>query len=165
MKHDIMQTETENVSGSGGPGKLIYTVEPDRRRIGLEMLIRLAASAFALALAVSQGTETGLLAVTAAALAIVVLWPLRHWRDGMELYDGGVVYRGTFYPAVPRGTAVWVGARIGFLPSTFVPLSGSRRRIDVSFMKDAEKLFARAYDNVVMYRRRLSWNPHRLLRS
>ena len=152
MKQDIRRTEAENASGSGPPGRgrLLCAVGPDRRRIGLEMLIRLAASVFALALAVSQGTETGLLAVTAGVLAIAVLWPLRHWRDGMELYDGGIVCRGTFYPAVPRGTAVWVGARIGFLPSTFLQLSGSRRRIDVSFMKDAEKLFARAYDNVVM---------------
>ena len=151
MKRDIRRTGAENASGSGPPGqgRLLCTVGPDRRRIGLEMLIRLAASAFALALAVSQDTGTGLLAATAAALTVVILWPLRHWRDGMELYDGGIVYRGTFYPAVPRGTAVWVGARLGFLPSTFLQLSGSGRRIDVSFMKDAEKLFARAYGNVI----------------
>ena len=152
MKHDIRQAEAENVSGSDlpGPGRLLYTVGPDRRRIGLEMLIRLAASAFALALAFIQDTGTGLLAVTAAALAAVTLWPLRHWRDGMELHDGGVVYRGTFYPAGAQGKAVWVGARIGFLPSTFLQLSGNQRRIDVSFMKDAEKLFARAYGHVII---------------
>ena len=152
VKPDIRQTEEEAVSGSSrpGPGRLLYTVGPDRRRIGLEMLIRLAVSAFALALAVGQDTETGLLAVTAAALAIVILWPLRHWRDGMELYEGGVVCRGGFYPVGPRSKAVWVGTRINFLPSTFLQLSGSRRRIDVSFMKDAEKLFARAYGNVII---------------
>lgn len=152
MKRDLRQTEAENVSGSGrpGPGKLLYTVEPDRRRIGLETLIRLAASAFALVLAVSQDTGTELLAVTAAALTVATLWPLRHWRDGMELYGGGVVYRGTFYPVDTRCKAVWVGARIGFLPSTFLQLSGCRRRIDVSFMKDAEKLFARAYGHTII---------------
>ena len=151
MRHEIRQTETENVSGGGpGPGRLLCTVEPDRRRIGLEMLIRLAASAFALALAVSQETGTELLAVTAAALAVAVLWPLRHWRDGMELHDGGIVYRGAFYPVGPQSKVVWAGARIGFLPSTFLQLSGCPRRIDVSFMKDAEKLFARAYGNVII---------------
>ena len=152
MKRDIRQAETEGVSSSGlpGPGRLLYTVEPDRRRIGLEMLIRLAASALALALAVRQGTGTGLLAATAAALTVVTLWPLRHWRDGMELYDGGVVCRSTFYPVGPRSKAAWVGTRLGFLPSTFLQLSGCQRRIDVSFMKDAEKLFARAYGNVII---------------
>ena len=150
MKRDVRQTGTEDGSGSGGPGRLLDTVGPDRRRIGLEMLIRLAVSAFALALAVGQDTETGLLAVTAAALAVATLWPLRHWRDGMELHEGGVVCRGVFYPVGPRGRATWVGTRLGFLPSTFLQLSGSKRRIDVSFMKDAEKLFARAYGNVII---------------
>ena len=152
MKRDVRRTETEKVSGSGlpGPGKLLCTVGPDRRRIGLEMLIRLAVSAFALALAVSRDTGTGLLAATAAALAAVTLWPLRHWRDGMELHDGGVVYRGAFYPVGTRGKAVWVGAQVGFLPSTFLQLGGCKRRIDVSFMKDAEKLFARTYGNAII---------------
>ena len=152
MKRDLRQIETENVSGGGRPepGKLLDTVAPDRRRIGLEALIRLAASAFALALAVRQGAETGLLAVTAAALAVVTQWPLRHWRDGMELHDGGIVYRGDFYPVDLRSKATWVGARINFLPSTFLQLSGCKRRIDVSFMKDAEKLFARAYSHIVI---------------
>ena len=148
MKRDIRRTGTENVP-AGGPGRLLAVVEPDRRRIGLEMLIRLAVSAFALALAVRQDTQTGLLAVTAAALAAVTLWPLRHWRDRMELHEGGVVCRGAFYPVGPQGKVTWVGVRIGFLPSTFLQLSGSGRRIDVSFMKDAEKLFARAYGNVI----------------
>lgn len=152
MKRDIRRAETENIPGKNqpGPGRLLYAVEPDRRRIGLEMLIRLAVSVFALALSVSQGTGTGLLAVVAAALTIFILWPLRHWWDGMELYDGGVVCRGAFYPVGARVKVAWVGARIGFLPSTFLQLSGSRRRIDVSFMKDAEQLFARAYSHIII---------------
>lgn len=152
MKRDIGRTETESAPGKDrpGPGKLLYTVGPDRRRIGLETLIRLAVSVFALALYVSQGTGTGLLAAAAGALTIFILWPLRHWRDGMELYDAGVVYRGAFYPVDAQVKVAWVGARIGFLPSTFLQLSGRRRRIDVSFMKDAEKLFARAYGHITI---------------
>ena len=148
MRRNSRQSESETVSGGRRtePGELLCTVGPDRRRIGLEALIRLAVSAFALALAAYQGTDPPLLP-TAAALLIFVLWPLRHWSDGMELRRGGVVYRGEFYPV--GGRAAWVGTRLGFLPSTFLDLGGGRRRIDVSFMRDAEKLFARTYANIV----------------
>ena len=149
MRQHLNEVQTQNISGGGqaGQGDLLYTVDPDRKRIGLEMLIRLAVSVFAMVIFIAQNTETQLLIVTAAVLLVVILWPLRHWQDGMELHRGGVVYRGTFYPV--GGKVTWVGARIGFLPSTFLGLSSSKRRIDVSFMKDAEKLFARAYDNVI----------------
>ena len=148
MRHDVTQTEMGGLPGKG-LGKLLCTVGPDRRRIGLELLIRLAVSVFAMVLFVIQGTETGLLAATAAALAVVTLWPLRHWRDGMELHEGGIVYRGRSYPLGANGKVTWVGARIGFLPSTFLQTGGGKRRIDVSFMKDAEKLFARTYSSVI----------------
>lgn len=150
MRQRLTQRETER--GPGGraePGKLLCEVGPDRRRIGLEMLIRLAASVFAVALSAVRGAEPRVLAATAAVLAVVVLWPMRHWRDGMELHSGGVVCRGAFYPMPPNCRVTWVGTRLGFLPSTLLQISGSGRRIDVSFMKDAEKLFARAYNNVI----------------
>lgn len=148
MRQHLNEVQAQTISGDrAGQGELLCTVGPDRKRIGLEMLIRLAVSVFAMAIFITRETETHLLIVTAAVLLVVVLWPLRHWRDGMELHRSGVVYRGTFYPV--GGKVTWVGARIGFLPSTFLGLSGSKRRIDVSFMKDAEKLFARAYDNVI----------------
>ena len=143
--HDV-QEQTVPSGGPAGPGELLYTVGPDRKRIGGEMLIRLGVSAFAMVIFVMRDTGPALLAATAAVLLVVTLWPLRHWNDGMELHRGGVVCRGAFYPV--GGKVTWVGARIGFLPSTFLGLGG-RRRIDVSFMKDAEKLFARAYGNVI----------------
>lgn len=143
----LNEVQAQTVSGGGSePGELLYTVGPDWRRIGLEALIRLAVSAFALGLAVYQGTNPSLLPPTAAVLLIFVLWPLRHGRDGMELRQGGVVCRGRFYPV--GGRVTWVGVNTVFLSSTFLDLGG-KRRINVSFMKDAEKLFARAYSNVV----------------
>lgn len=139
--------EHQTVSGGGPePGELLCTVGPNRRRIGLEALIRLAVSAFALGLAVFRGTNPSLLPPMAAALLIFVLWPLRHWRDGMELHQGGVVRRGKFYPV--GGRVTWVGVNTVFLSSTFLDLGG-KKRINVSFMKDAEKLFARAYSNTI----------------
>ena len=106
----------------------------------------LAVSAFALGLAAYQGTEPSLLLPTAAALLVFVLWPLRHGRDGMELCRGGVVYRSKFYPA--GGRVAWRGVNTVFLSSTYLHL-GQKKGINVSFMKDAEKLFARAYSNVI----------------
>lgn len=151
MRRNARQVESENVSSGcrTEPGGLLYTAEPNRRRIGMEMLIRLAVSVFAIVLAVVRDTGTGLLVAMAAALALFTLWPLRHWWDRMELHGNGIVYRGTFYPVGERSKATWVGVRIAFLPSTFLQLSGCKRRIDVSFMKDAEKLFARAYSNTI----------------
>ena len=148
MGHDVTQTEMGDRPGAG-LGKLLCTVGPDRKRIGQEMLIRLAVCVFAMVLFVTQGTETGLLAATAAVLAVVTLWPLRHWKDGMELHEDGIVYRGRGYPLGANGKVTWVGTRIGFLPSTFLQVSGAKRRIDVSFMKNAEKLFTRTYSSVI----------------
>lgn len=143
----LNEVQAQNVPAGGPePGELLFTVGPDWRRIGLEALIRLAVSAFALGLAAYQGTKAWLLPPTAAVLLVFVLWPLRHWRDGMELHRGGVICRGKFYPV--GGRAAWVGVNTVFLSSTFLDLGG-KKRINVSFMKDAEKLFARAYSNVV----------------
>ena len=143
----LNEVQAQTVPGRGPePGELLYTVGPDWKRIGLEALIRLAVSAFALALAAYQGTKPSLLLPTAAVLLVFVLWPVRHGRDGMELHQGGVVCRGQFYPV--GGRVAWVGVNTVFLNSTFLDLGG-KKRINVSFMKDAEKLFARAYANTV----------------
>ena len=141
------EVHTQTVPGGGPePGELLYTLGPDWKRIGLESLIRLAVSAFALGLAAYRGTEPALHLPTAAALRILVLWPLRHGRDGMELRRGGVVYRGKFYPV--GGRVTWTGVNTVFLSSTYLHL-GQKKGINVSFMKDAEKLFARAYSNTI----------------
>lgn len=141
------EVHTQTVPGGGPePGELLYTLGPDWKRIGLESLIRLAASAFALGLAAYQGTEPSLLPPVAAVLLVFVLWPLRHGRDGMELRRNGVVCRGKFYPV--GGRVTWRGVNTVFLSSTYLHL-GQKKGINVSFMKDAEKLFARAYSNTV----------------
>ena len=62
------EVHTQTVPGGGPePGELLYTLGPDWKRIGLESLIRLAVSAFALGLAAYRGTEPALLLPTAAA--------------------------------------------------------------------------------------------------
>ena len=66
------EVHTQTVPGGGPePGELLYTLGPDWKRIGLESLIRLAVSAFALGLAAYQGTEPSLLPPVAAALLLL----------------------------------------------------------------------------------------------
>ena len=145
-----IETDLLSQSGSGrgsgqGRGSYLFAAEPDRRRIGLEMLIRLAVCGFAMVLFVLQGAE--FLLLTGAVFSAYCLWPLLHMGDRMEFYQNGILYQGQFYPIGQRTRVVWTGSRfrMSFLPSTFLDISGCRERIDVSFMQEAQKLFNRAY--------------------
>lgn len=143
--------ERQTASGKGGPsskrGKLLYAVETDRKRIGLDILIRLAVSAFAVVVLWFRGTA--MMIAAAVALAGFCAWPLLHMGDRMELYENGILYLGQWYP-VGAGTKItWVGGRGFLLPTTWLGVGGCRERINVSFMKDAEKLFNRAYNNAI----------------
>lgn len=143
--------ERQTVSGKGEPpekrGKLLFTVETDRKRVGLEILIRLVVCAFVTFL--SRSRETAVLAATVAAFAVFCAWPLLHLRDRMELYGNGILCLGKWYPIGASTKITWVGGRGFFLPVTRLEVSGCPKRINVSFMKDAEKLFNRAYNNAI----------------
>lgn len=143
--------QEQGVSGGGGSssgrGRLLYTVEPDRKRVGLELLIRLVVSGFVVFLTYYQGRT--LVWPTLAAFVIFTLWPLTHLGDGMELYQNGVVYKGELYPVGGQTRITWVGRRGFFLPITWLDISNCQKRIKVSFMKDAQKLFNRAYNGTV----------------
>ena len=132
--------------GGPEPGELLYTVGPDWRRIGLEALIRLAVSAFALGLRGSQGRDLPCLLPPPPRRRVFCLGPRRPGGAGWGLGGGGVVYRSKFYPA--GGRVAWRGVNTVFLSSTYLHL-GQKKGINVSFMKDAEKLFTRAYSNVI----------------
>lgn len=143
--------EHQTASGKGEPsgkrGKLLYKVETDRKRIGLEILLRLAAAALAMLAALGRGTS--LMIATAAVFAIFCAWPLLHMGDGMELYENGILHLGKWYPIGRQARVTWVGGRGFLLPTTWLGVSGCKDRINVSFMKDAEKLFNRAYNNAI----------------
>ena len=65
------------------------------------MLIRLAESAFAVALFAVRDTgssRTSMLWLAAALFAVYTLWPLLHMGDRMELYQNGILCQGLFYP-------------------------------------------------------------------
>ena len=144
--------ERQKVSKGGDParGKLLYTVETNRKRVGLEILIRVGATAIALVSVLAKGDTTMLFAALVPFL-IFDAWPLLHMGDSMELYENGILHVGKWYPVGPRTQVRWVGSRRGlFLPNTWLGISGCR--INVSFMKDAEKLFNRAYNNAIYKR-------------
>ena len=149
----VTDIESQTASGRGagqGRGSFLFAAETDRRRVGLDMLIRLAESAFAVALFAVRDTgssRTSMLWLAAALFAVYTLWQLLHMGDRMELYQNGILCQGMFYPIGRETRIAWVGSRPGlsFLPSTYLDVSGCGQRIDVSFMKDARKLFNRAY--------------------
>ena len=145
------QTVSSKGSASSKYGKLLFKVETDRKRIGLEILIRLGASAFAVFLMWYQG-NTSLMLPTAAVLAILCAWPLLHMGDKMDLYQNGIVYQGQLFRVGPQTRVTWENRRGFFLPITWLNVSNCPDRINVSFMKDAEKLFNRAYSNAIFER-------------
>lgn len=149
MNQNLTEQRTEAASGGGGiePGELLCAVEADRRRVGLEILIRAAVSVLAILLASDAAPAVRM--STIIVLICVTVWPVRHMGDRMELRQNGIVCRGKFYPVGQRTKVTWVGTRLNFLPSTLLQLSGCKKRIDVSYMKDAEKLFARSYSNTI----------------
>lgn len=149
-RSDVERQTASRGGGASGWGKHLFTVETNRKRIGLEVLIRLAASVFAIALSWSRGK--GLTLALAAALAVFCAWPLLHMGDRMELYQNGVAYQGKLYPVGPGIPVSWTGGRGFFLPTTWLSIGGCPGRIDVSFMKDAQKLFNRAYHNAIYYK-------------
>lgn len=151
--HREMEEQTVSSKGSASSkyGKLLYKVETDRKRIGLEILIRLGASALGIIAALGRGSWP-LLIATAAAFAIFCAWPLLHMGDRMEIYENGILYLGNWHPIGQRTRVDWVGGRGFFLPTTWLGISNCPERINVSFMKDAEKLFNRAYNNAIYER-------------
>lgn len=140
--------ETQTAAGRNG-GRFLFAAETDRRRIGLDILSRLAVCAFAAALLVLREAELALPA--GAVFLLYSLWPLLHMGDRMEFYQNGILYQGELYPIGQQTRITWVGGRRGlsFFSSTYLDISGCRRRIDVSFMKDAQKLFNRAYSGTM----------------
>lgn len=148
--------QTASGRGNGqGRGSFLFAAETDRRRIGLDMLIRLAVSAFAVVLfniRSAGGGQRPVLWLTLLVFGVYTLWPILHMGDRMEFYQNGILCQGQFYPIAQRTRVTWTGSqfRLGFLPSTYLHISGCGEAIDVSFMKDAQKLFNRAY-GIAMY--------------
>lgn len=142
------QAASKGGGSSSKWGRLLFTVETDRKRIGLEILIRVAVSVFAVFLTYSRGK--GLIAApTLVLFALFSAWPLLHMGDQMELYQNGIAYKGELYAIGVNTRIVWENRRGCFLPITWLNVSGATRRINVSFMKDAGKLFNRAYNNAI----------------
>lgn len=138
--------QTASGRGDGqGRGSFLFAAETDRRRVGLEMLIRLAVCGFAAGLLFCRESE--MLIPTGVVFLIYTLWPVLHMGDRMEFYQNGILCQGAFYPIGQRTRITWVGSRyrLRFLPATYLDISGCRQRIDVSYMQDAQKLFNRAY--------------------
>ena len=138
-------------AGQAALGNFLLAAGPDKRRIALDMAVRLAIVAFAVALQIRNGTSykwewAG--AILVLLYVIFVAWPLRHLRDHMEFYRNGILYRGKTYPVQEKTKVTWEGWNNSILTTTYLRLGGCRP-INVTFIKDAKKLFNRAYGQVM----------------
>lgn len=149
--HTDVQRQTASKGGDSPSkrGKLLFAVGTDRGRVGLEILIRAAVSAFVMGLTYFRGNT--LAAPVLAIFALFSAWSLLHMGDKMELYQNGILHVGKWYPIGAGARVTWVGGRGFFLPTTHLDVSGCPDRINVSFMKDAQKLFNRAYNGAIYW--------------
>lgn len=118
--------ERQTASGKGSPsgkrGKLLYEVETDRKRIGLEILARTALSTVGIVASFSRGINAFSIAA-AVVFAVFCAWPLLHMGDRMEFYENGILYLGQWYPIGRQTRVDWVGGQSFVLPTTWLGVS------------------------------------------
>lgn len=130
-------------------GRLLGEAGLDIRRLALDIFIR----AVVLAVAAFVWWRRGDLEIaTATGKAVLVicflflLYPLRHCKDSMQFYENGIVYKGKDY-IFQTDKATWSkSSGTGyFLSGLRLYLVGIPNGADVSFIKDAKKLFTQFY--------------------
>ena len=146
--------ESENMA----LGSYLFAAERDSRKIMLDIAIRRGIVVFALIVQFFSGKtySAGVEIAALVAYAIFAAWPLAHLKDGMEFYRYGILCRGRAYPVDERTKAVWRGYGKGIFITTYLELSGLKR-INVTYIKGAKKLFYRAYGKVIDYREENLW--------
>lgn len=77
---------------------------------------------------------------------IFLLYSLRHCKDSMQFYDNGIAFRGKEY-IFQTNKAIWSkSSGTGYLPSRIrLHLVGIPDGANVSYIKDAQKLFTQFY--------------------
>lgn len=84
--------------------------------------------------------------VTLVICAIFLLYPLRHCKDSMQFYENGIVFNGKDY-IFKTNQATWSkSSGTGYLLSAIqLHLVGMSDGANVSYIKDAQKLFTQFY--------------------
>lgn len=121
----------------------------DVQRLALAIFIRVVILALAAFIWWRRGdleiaTVTG--KVVLVICLIFLLYPLRHCKDSMQFYENGIVYKGKDY-IFQTDKATWSkSSGTGyFLSGLRLYLVGMPNGADVSFIKDAKKLFTQFY--------------------
>lgn len=137
-------------TGASSLGRLLGEAGTDWTRIGLDVLIRAAIVALATFIFWRRGdlatSSPFVLAAVACIYAVLVLFPLRHCRDSIQFHENGIVYRGKSYLfQKPRAEWSRVSGTGHFLSVTYLYLDGMSNGINVSCVRDAQKIFTRLY--------------------
>lgn len=130
-------------------GRRLGEAGVDAQRLALAIFIRVAVLALAAFIWWRRG-DFEFATITGKAVFVICLiflvYPLRHCRDSMQFYENGIVYRGKEY-IFQTDKATW-SKHSGtgyFLPGFRLYLVGIPKGVDVSFIKDAKKLFTQFY--------------------
>lgn len=121
----------------------------DVQRLALAMFIRVVILAAAAFIWWRRG-DFEISTITGKAVLVIclifLLFPLRHCKDSMQFYENGIVYKGKNY-IFQTDKATWSKSNgTGyFLSGLRLYLVGIPNGADVSFIKDAKKLFTQFY--------------------
>lgn len=132
-------------------GRLLGETGLDKQRLALAMLIRIVLVAFATFLLWRQGDfdPTDIVdQVVIVIYAVFILFPLLHVKDSMKFYQNGIEYNGK--PYIFKTNKVTWSSRTGtgyFLAGKTLQMVGMPKGANVSYIKDAQKLFTQFYLN------------------
>lgn len=137
-------------TGASSLGRLLDQAGTDWTRIGLDVLVRAAIVALATLILWRQGELTDsspfVLVTVVCIYAVLVLFPLRHFRDSIQFYENGIVYRGkTYLFRSPKAQWIRTSGTGHFLTVTHLYLDGMPNQINVSAIKNAQETFTRLY--------------------
>lgn len=132
-------------------GRLLGESGLDRRRLALSLAVRAALVTLATVVLWRRGDfdlSTTVDQVVAVIYAVIVLFPLIHCKDSMQFYQNGIVFNGK--PCIFKTNKATWSSRSGtlyLLPNAELHLAGMPKGANVTYIKNAQKLFDQFYIN------------------
>lgn len=122
----------------------LCTVELDRAKIWKSIGLRFLTIAVACVLMKDQFDSLPLMLGLFVIYACIILFPLLHLKDQLAYYPNEVHYKGVRIPLPAPDQIRWVNSEYIF---TTKYLEFGKRRIDITYLKDAKDLFYDTYSN------------------
>lgn len=131
-------------------GQLLEEAKTDRKRIIMDLLIRMAISVLAILIWNRQGNVSGTVSLICyVGLLIFTLYPLVHIMDTIQFYENGIMFKKTTY--LFRSQQVEWLCREGVanvMEGRYLYLGGYPKKINASYVQNPHDAFAKAYQNL-----------------